>query len=236
MKKRIIKIAIFLVVAGIVFGFIYRDYKRYKNSDAYKFKEEYEKLNGELTDSGKTIREVEISKKNKMIYSTADEIAKKIDNNETFVVYFGFASCPWCRTMITSLINISMERDVNVYYVDIKEIRDTLELVNGEVVMTKKGTKGYEKLLDKLGIVLSDYSLKDENGNEVETNEKRIYAPNVVAVVNGTPIKKVEGVSSKVTDPYHELTDEMKSEGVDQLECIFKCLEENNVCTKKEAC
>ena len=200
------------------------------------FKDEYEDLNGKYTDSGDTIREVKIAKKNKMIYSTAEEIVKKIDNNETFVVYFGFASCPWCRVMIESLVNLSLEHNVNVYYVDIKDIRDTLELVNGEIEKTKEGTKGYNELLDRLKIVLSDYSLKDENGEEVETNEKRIYAPNVATIVNGTPIRLVEGVSSKLTDPYHELTQEMKNESVDQLECIFKCLEENNICTKKESC
>ena len=235
MKKKII-ILVLAIIAGIGFAIIYQDYNRYLKSDARKFKCEYEDLNGETSKSGKEYRKVSISKKNKMVYSTAEEIVKKIDNNETFVVYFGFAACPWCRSMVANLVDMSIDKGVTVYYVDVLEIRDTLELVDGEVKRTKEGTKGYMELLDRLGLVLSDYSIKNEDGEEVETNEKRIYAPNVVAVVNGTAQKMVEGVSSKLTDPYHELTEEMQKESKEQLKCIFKCLEEANVCTKKESC
>ena len=236
MKKRYIFWLVFIIIAGVFFVILHNDYKRYKNSDAYKFKVEYESLNGEKSKSGVENRSVSISKKNRIIYSTADEIAKKIDNNETFVVYFGFAACPWCRSMIENLVDMSVDKGVDVYYVDVLDIRDTIEVVDGEVKKTKEGTKGYMELLDKLDSVLSDYSLKDKDGNDVETNEKRIYAPNVVAVVNGLPQKMVEGVSSKLTDPYSNITDEMKQESIDQLKCIFKCLEENNVCTKKSSC
>ena len=54
--------------------------------------------------------------------------------------------------------------------------------------------------------------------------------------VKGKATKKVEGISDKLTDPYMELTDEMNKESKKQLECIFKCLEETGVCTKKGAC
>ena len=235
MKKRII-ILVLVIIAGIGFGIIYQDYNRYLKSDAHKFKTEYEKLNGETSKSGKEYRSVSISRKNKMKYATAEDIVKKIDNNDTFVVYFGFATCPWCRSMVTNLVDMSIDKGIEVYYVDVLEIRDTLELVDGEVKRTKEGTKGYMDLLERLNLVLSDYSLKNEDGEDLQTNEKRIYAPNVVAVVNGTAQKMVEGVSSKLTDPYHELTDEMIKESKEQLKCIFKCLEENNVCKKESAC
>ena len=236
MKKRIIKILIFVLIAGGFFVFIHNDYVRYKNSDAYKFKVEYETLNGEKSKSGSEHRSVSISKKNRMKYATAEEIVKKIDKNESFAVYFGFASCPWCRSMIENLIDLSLNEETDVYYVDVLNIRDTIELVDGEVKKTKEGTKGYMELLDRLESVLSDYSLKDQDGNDVDTKEKRIYAPNVVAVVNGLPTKMVEGVSSKLTDPYSNITDEMKTDSKEQLKCIFKCLNENNVCKKEKAC
>ena len=50
-----------------------------KNSDAYKFKQEYESLNGTVSASGKQIREIIIEDNNPMIYKTADEIVEMIE-------------------------------------------------------------------------------------------------------------------------------------------------------------
>ena len=91
MKKRIIKALIAVLVAGILFGVIYHIDKKQKSTDAYKFKIEYESLNGEKSQSGKVYRSLDISKKNRIKYSTAEEIVEKIDKGETFVVYFGFS-------------------------------------------------------------------------------------------------------------------------------------------------
>ena len=114
----------------------------------------------------------------------------------------------------------------------------TLELnvVDGKVKTTKKGTKAYMKLLTQLDTVLSDYSLEDESGKKYDTNEKRIYAPNVVAIVNGKPEKLQEGISSDLKDPYGKITNKMKQDSIDQLKCIFKCMEKAGICTKESAC
>ena len=236
MKKKLMMILLLVIVMGIVLGFIYKKETDYKKTDAYKFKVEYESLNGEKTTYGdNTYRTVKIDKNNKIIYSTAKEIVEKIEKNESFVVYFGFSKCPWCRSMIENLIEVSNEYDQEVYYVDVLEIRDKIEVKDGNLVITK-GDPNYDLLLDKLGDVLDDYKVTDEDGKEYDTNEKRIYAPNVVAVIQGTATKKVEGVSENLTDPYMTLTSEMNKESKKQLDCIFKCLEETGVCTKKGAC
>lgn len=236
MKKKLMMILLLIIVMGIVLGFIYKKENDYKKTDSYKFKIEYESLNGEKTTYGdNTYRTVKIDKNNKIIYSTAKEIVEKIEKNESFVVYFGFSKCPWCRSMIENLIEVSNEYDMEVYYVDVLEIRDKIEVKDGNLVITK-GDPNYDLLLDKLGDVLDDYKVTDEDGKEYDTNEKRIYAPNVVAVIQGKATKKVEGISEELTDPYMDLTDEMNKESRKQLECIFKCLEETGVCTKKGAC
>ena len=68
----------------------------------------------------------------------------------------------------------------------------------------------------------------------INMEEKRIYAPNVVAVVNGEPTKMEDGISDKLTDPYMELTDEIKKDIYGKFKCVFKCLEEaETVCTTK---
>lgn len=205
-------------------------------TDAVRFKEEYESINGEIREKdGKTIRSVTIPEDNPMVYKTAEELVEMIQNKETFVVYFGFKDCPWCRSMVSTMIEVANDLNISkVYYVDVKEIRDTLTISeDGEVVISKEGTEAYKKLLDLLANVLDDYTLTDSNGKKMKTNEKRIYAPNVVAIKNGEAIKKEEGISSKQEDGYAELTDEIKSEMYEQLECVMKCiLTTTNTCTK----
>ena len=238
MKKKLILLAFLLILAmGVFFGIDYKNKKDYEKTDAYKFKMEYESLNGKETGYNDNVyRSLNIAKDNKIIYSSAEEIVKKIDKNETFVVYFGFSKCPWCRSMIENLISVSKSYDQEVYYVDVLEIRDKIEYKDGELKTTTEGDKNYMKLLDLMGDVLSDYKVTDSDGNEYDTNEKRIYAPNVVAVVQGKATKMVEGVSEDLKDPYGKITKKMNEESKKQLECIFKCLEEAGVCTKKGAC
>ena len=119
-------------------------------SDAVKFKEEYESLNGTVSASGKEIRSITIDKDNPMIYKSADDIVKMIENKETFVVYFGFPACPWCRSVLPTLLDVSKDLGLDkIYYVDVLEIRDTLKVNdNKEVVVDKKGTDAYYKLLE----------------------------------------------------------------------------------------
>lgn len=204
-----------------------------KDTDALKFKKEYEDLNN--TENGNhKIRSVSISKDNPIIYKSANDIVKMIDNNETFVVYFGFPTCPWCRSMLEVMLKVAKDNKISkLYYVNVYDIRDTKEINNeGKIETTKEGSKGYYALLEKLDNLLADYTLTNENEEEISAEEKRIYAPNVVAVVNGKPTKLAEGISEKQEDPYGKLTDEMKDDMYEQLECVFKCLNEKTTCTK----
>lgn len=209
-----------------------------KSTDAYRFKEEYEALNGEDNGNGKEIRTIEISEDNPFVYATSDEIVEKMNNKESFVVYFGFAKCPWCRSMIEQLIKSAKDNNIKtIYYVDVLEIRDTYAFNdNGELEKTKDGTEGYMTLIDKMQDVLSDYTLTKEDGEEVLVGEKRIYAPNVVAVVDGNAEKMVEGISDGLEDPYSELTEDMKKDSYNSFKCLWECINNGaNVC-QKNAC
>ena len=199
-------------------------------SDSYKFKREYESLNKK-----ENTRKVKIAKNNTIKYASLDDIVKKIENEETFVVYFGFAKCPWCRSMIENLVNMAIDKKSTIYYVDIETKRDLKEIKNGKIVTTKKASNSYYKLLKYFDSVLDDYKLKD-NDEEYLTGEKRIYAPNVIAVVNGEVKEKTEGISTKQTDAHMKITKEMDKESKQMLKCIFKCLEEKNVCISKAKC
>ena len=230
MKKFISILLIVVLMISVTGCVISNDIK-----DSEKFKEEYESQNGKKSKSGKENRKVSISEDNPFVYTTAEEISKKMDNKETFIVYFGFSTCPWCRSIIEELIKCAKDSKVDkIYYVDVLDIRDTKELdEDGTIKTTKEGTKGYKELIDKMSNVLSDYTTTKE-GEEISLEEKRIYAPNVIAVVNGKATKLEEGISEELKDPYMELTEEMKKYTYNSFKCIFKCLEEaETVCTSK---
>ena len=211
-----------------------------KNSDAYKFKNEYESLNGTKSDSGKEIREIAIDENNPVIYKTAEEIVEMIENNETFVVYFGFSKCPWCRSVLPTLLEVADDLKLTkLYYVDILEIRDVLELNEKNELVTKtKGSDAYYTLLELVDNVLDDYSMTDKNGKKIDTHEKRIYAPNVVGIVNGKADKMTTGISSLQTDAYMDLTEEMVNETYNKFKCVISCVLDNQkaTCSLDKAC
>ena len=201
--------------------------KKETMSDALKFKEEYESVNDTKTSSGKDIRNLSIPEDNPFVYKTPEDIVKLMEEKETFAVYFGYNTCPWCRSVLPTLIDVAKDLDITkIYYVDIHDIRDTLEIKDGEVVTSKKGSDGYYKLLEAFANVLVDYTLTDSKGKEVKTDEKRIYAPNVISVIDGVAQKLDTGISELQTDGYMELTEEMKKETYDRFKCVLECLED----------
>ena len=219
MKKLFCGILVLVVLFGIC---------GCEKSDAEKFKEEYEALNGEVNSSGKNYRKLEINKKNPFVYSSAEEIVKKIENNETFYVYFGSSYCPWCRSVMEKLIEVANAKNVKtIYYVDIWEgdhkeiLRDTYQLVDGKPEKTQEGGPFYAEILKYFDSVLEDYTLTDENGKKISVGEKRLFAPNFISVVDGKPVRLVEGISSKQKGSLDELTDEILEEEKQIFEDFF---------------
>jgi thiol-disulfide isomerase/thioredoxin len=212
MKNKFI-IAVFLLI--VVFPLTACD-KQNINNDAAKFKEDYESLNGVVNSEGKEHRTLSISKDNPFVFSSGDEIVKKIENKETFYVYFGSKLCPWCRSVIEKATLVAKSNGIDtIYYVDIWDdeaneiFRDKYTLENGIPKKTINGTDSYYKLLDYFDNILSDYQLSDSEGNSIETFEKRIFAPNFVYVKNGKAIKLTSGISENQKDAREKLTDEL---------------------------
>ena len=116
-----------------------------EKTDAIKFKEEYESLNGTIREKdGQTIRTIKIDEENPIVYATAEEIVKKIEKKETFAVYFGFSDCPWCRSVLPTLIEVANDLKISkIYYVDVKEIRDVLVVEDEKIKTEKEGKEGH---------------------------------------------------------------------------------------------
>lgn len=248
-KKRtmIFVICLFLLVT---FGIVYIFSELYAEhdipittvTDAYKFKNEYESVNNNDLGNGKKVRELTVADNNPFVYKTPEELVKMIEDDKTFAVYFGFNTCPWCRSVLTSLIDSALEKGVKkVYYVDIKDIRDTYELNDSnEAVRTKEGTDAYYRLLELLNPVLTDYTplkyeTKKGKTKEVKIDEKRIYAPNIVIVKNGEAVSMESGIVDELTDPYMELDDGIKCKIKEQFNCMFDKLNTvSNTCSIDE--
>ena len=229
-KKRVIGIilGVILVLAiGLKFYLSSKDkdkeneepkvVEREATADSKKFKEDYESLNGTKNSSDKEYPTVNLKENNPVIIKTDEEILDIFENG-TGVIYFGFNSCPWCRSMVETLINTFDDLKLeNLYYVDIKDIRDTYEVKKKKLTQTKKGTESYYKILDYLVDYLSDYKIESA-GKEYDTKEKRLYAPTVVAIKNGKIVGFHEGTVDSQEDPYLGLNDDEKKE----LKAIFE--------------
>ena len=207
-------------------------------TDGIKFKEEYEKLNGKKNDQGKKYREITIDSKNKIVYKTTEEVLDLIDKKKSFVLYFGFDTCPWCRSVVPTLASISKELNQKVYYIDVKDIRDSYELDDdNKPKLVKKGSKDYSKLLEKLEPVLEDYTLTDSDNNEIKVGEKRIYAPNIISVINGEAKELTTGISDKQTEGYMKLTKEMEKETYNKIKKVLKQVKDkNSTCDLDKGC
>lgn len=195
------------------------------NPDAATFKEEYESLNG-VVSNDHIRKSVDISEDNVFHYVLASDVDLMINSKETFVVYFGFDTCPWCRSVIEALDSVAKEEGVDaVYYVDIKDIRDTVELdENNNPVCTSSGDPDYAKLVKDLKEVLSDYTLHSNEGDCVDAGEKRIYAPNIVGVKDGRAVIMKTGIPADLEDPYEPLTDEMRQDSMEQFRSVFEAI------------
>ncbi|MCM1053201.1 MAG: hypothetical protein NC483_04440 [Ruminococcus sp.] len=227
------KIIIIILSALLMVAIICRFYVDYKNKDeaidneikvtenSKKFKQEYESLNNTKNDSGLSYLNVSIPEANKVVYKTEEEIVDTL-NNGTGLVYFGYNTCPWCRSMVETLVKVSNERNINLYYVDIKDMRSSFKVEKKKLVKTKEGSEEYYQILEALDEYLTDYIIEDNN-KEYDTKEKRLYAPTVFALKDGEVVDvHVDTVESQ-ENPYDGLNDDQRKE----LEKIYQKMVDN---------
>lgn len=211
-----------------------------KNSSAIEFKKDYESINGKENSHGKVNRTISIPEDNPMKEISSSELIKKIENKETFFVYFGSKLCPWCRSVIETAIEEAKENNIDtIYYVDIWDdegneiLRDKYELdENNELKVVYEGTEDYKKLLSYFDNLLEEYTLTNDKEEKISVNEKRIYAPNFVYIEKGKAEKLVDGISSKQEDSREELTKEI----LEEEEKTFNEFFDTSKSCKKDKC
>ena len=197
-QKLLVAIIILIVIIASVFGvyaYKHKDEKKCitEETDAIKFKREYEEYNDKNYDNGKPYFNISLSNKNLFKYVTEEEAVKFLKEG-TGVIYFGFPQCPWCRSLVPYLEEIGKDYGIDeIKYLNIREIRDTYKVENKKAVIDKKGTDSYYELLSLLDEYLEKYSITDEKNKSYDTGVKRLYAPTTVVVKKGKIVGFNEG-------------------------------------------
>ena len=179
----VIAIIVAVAIVWIVFGGKKTEIQ-YKQSALY-FKEEYESVNGKTMANGIEYRSLNIDKNNPYVKVSIDEIAKKIENGETFYLYVGDHLCPWCRSGLEKMIEVANREKIDtIYYVDFWDddhneiLRDLYDVeIKGKkttIVKTKEATEGYKVLYEAVKDFIQDYTfIKD--GVEYNAGVKKVY-------------------------------------------------------------
>lgn len=213
-KKNKISLILLIILTISVVGFCVYSIvtkKDLNDNDALKFRNEYMELNDKVNANGQVYPTVTISETNTVKYASPKKAVELLKEG-TGIIYFGFSTCPWCRSLIPSLIDIAEKKNETIYYVDVYEMRSTFKLEGSKINKIKEGTKEYKELLKLLDSELEKFVLEDESGNKYDTGEKRLYAPTVVAFNKGKITAFHEGTVDSQESGYTKLTQTEKAE------------------------
>ncbi len=183
MEKKSLRVlaVIFLIVLGLVLFIILRDKQ---SSDALKFKNEYEAVN-----SNENAVKITISKNSPVKYLSYENLKQKIDSKDSFSLYLGFPTCPWCRNIINVLFDTAKENKNTVYYINVRELK-------------QNSFEDYNDLYN----LLYEYLEEDTDG------EKVLYVPDVYFFNDGKVVGHHLGSVDSQTNPYESLTTEQTNE------------------------
>lgn len=230
MKKNIIIVLSLSVVIGMllmVLIFMKTDKPKINYSeDEIKFKDEYEKLNGLEVVENYVLKTINIDADNNVKYLNDKEILDKLTNG-TNVIYFGWADCNWCRSVLPTLIETVKENEIDtLYYYNFKETRTAYENDNDKVK-----SELYENILEIIGDDIT--TVFDEES--LKKGEKKILAPTVVFIKDG----KYVGLHFKSVDSHLKSTDELTEVQLKELKNIYQKYINQinlNVCLSDEGC
>ena len=197
MKKKIVLIALLALLLLPLTGCKKDEDGR---SDAVKFKEEYESLNKKEAPDGELYRTITIDEENPIVYTTYEEIANKIVDQENFLVYFGSKTSEYCRSVIPYLLSQAKTQGIDkIYYVEITTEEES----------EQEGTKALD---------IDNQYYKDIM---TKLRQEKVIDSTLAVFINGEMAGKTSGVSSKQTDGRMELTGEMKNEMLAKFKEIY---------------
>lgn len=229
-KKRVLFVVIILILTVFAFYYIYDNST---NHDTLMIKDKYESLNGVIVDNtdNETYQKIYIKSNAPIKNITAKEAVSKIKKEEG-IIFIGYSKCPWCRNALPVLIDVAMEENKEILYLDASTLRDEYKVEEGKLKKTKKASKYYYELLELCDQYLEDYKVYDEEQNEFDTKEKRIYVPLVASFKDGKVLKAHTGTVELLKD--QSVFDTLNDNQKDDLKKIYsEIIDEinSNMCT-----
>ena len=182
-KKVLIIIAIILFIILALYLFL---------PDSIKIKFSYEYYN--YFNDGKIVK-VNIPVDNKFKYINNKD-TEEMFKNGTGVIYFGYSTCPWCRSVIEVLDKVVSDSSIKISYYDTKS----------------SNYNNYFK--ENIIPYIENYLRRDSSNN------KKLYVPDVYFIKNGKILGHHIGSLESHSDPYKELSNKEKKE----LMKIYKSL------------
>lgn len=158
--------------------------KSYAINDANVFRMEYMSYNDKVDASDNAYLDLNISDNNLINYIDIEEAIKMLQE-DTGVIYFGYAANADCRSLIPSLLKVSIALKEPIYYLDIESIRPIYELIDGDITKTKDGEENYNYLLEILDAYLDNTIIYDKEDHSKAVLEKVLEAPTLVAFRDG---------------------------------------------------
>ena len=152
-----------------------------KNPEGTEIKDEFEKLNNQLSEDGREYPEVKLPSDNILKYTTIEDVLNILNTGGDEVIYFGYPTCIYCRNAIQVLVDTAKKTSLDViYYLELEETNPK-----------------YSELADALGEELTI----EEDG------KKKVYLPLVIFITDGKVISYNKGTLFSQEDPYKKLDD-----------------------------
>lgn len=131
------------------------------------------------------------------VKSNVKEMYNKMNNGDTFIIYFGFSRCPWCRDLMPILNEAGKKEELDhIYYVDTREKEEWKSNIDID---------DYDLFVEKVG----DYLEYDEN------NIKRLYVPFIIFIKEGNIVSTIKAPNYDAHE--EKISEELKEELLNNL-------------------
>ncbi len=183
--------------------------KEEEQSDALKFKEEYEALNGSSDEDGNVYVDITIDEDNTIRYVDIEGIIEAFGNG-THVIYLGWPSCGWCRRMLPVLIDtVNQYSGIYIYYYSIEEIREAYE----DDPESELGQQ-YKVLVDEIN--RDDFDLS-EYVSYYDDGTMKLPSSLVYFIKEG----EIVGVHKRTVDTHIDAYEPLSDEQTEELSSIY---------------
>lgn len=136
---------------------------------------------------------------------TMDDVKSLMDGKRTFVLYAGYANCPWCNALISYLNDAALENGNKIAYLDTR--KDPSWESNVDI-------DGYDVFVEYFG----EYLEPDAD------NIPHLYVPDVYYVKDGQIVARHEGVTPSLESPSDIMTKDQENELMSALREEFSKL------------